>query len=179
MVMAQIRVARTHEMTAEALATVSRLMDAAFEDAFTADDWDHSLGGWHVLAFDGDDLLAHGSLVERRLFIDDVPVRAGYVEAVGTDPAMQGNGLGTAVMEPIGAIIAERFDLGALSTSAHGFYERLGWERWQGRTYVRHQHGAVRTPDEDDGIMVLRTTASISFDLTASIACEPRSGDDW
>ena len=92
---------------------------------------------------------------------------------------MHGRGLGTTVMEPIGALIAEHFELGALSTSAHGFYERLGWERWQGPTFVRHPDGQIRTPDEDDGIMVLRTDATISIDLTVSIACEARPGDDW
>ncbi len=69
--------------------------------------------------------------------------------------------------------------MGALSTSKQRFYERLGWERWLGPTFVRRGGGVVRTPDEDDGIMVLRFGASREVDRTAAISCEARSGDDW
>ncbi|MFP4513863.1 MAG: GNAT family N-acetyltransferase [Acidimicrobiales bacterium] len=174
--MARIEVARTDELSAVVLEDIRALMDAAFDGDFTDDDWSHSLGGWHVMAWDGDDVLSHASLVERRLFVDDRALRGGYVEAVGTAPAHQGRGLGRAVMGPIGQLILERFDLGALSTSAHGFYEGLGWERWQGPTSVRHPRRVVRTPDEDDGLMVLRTPACLDLDLTGSLACEKPVG---
>ena len=59
----------------------------------------------------------------------------------------------------------------------HHFYERLGWQRWLGPTYVRRSDGVVRTPDEDDGVMVLVTATAV--DLTAPITCEERPGDDW
>jgi len=66
-----------------------------------------------------------------------------------------------------------------LSTGRHEFYQRLGWERWLGPTFVRRGEALVRTPDEDDGIMVLRFGRSRDTDLTAPIACEAREGDDW
>jgi aminoglycoside 2'-N-acetyltransferase I len=177
--MAHIALARTDELEPVVLHQARSLMDAAFDGEFGDDDWDHALGGWHVMAWDGDLLLAHASLVSRRLYVADVPVRAGYVEAVGTAPASQGRGLGTSVMEPVAALVAEHFELGALSTSEHGFYERLGWERWHGPTYVCHPTATVRTPDEDDGIMVLLTPSTSGIDRSASIACEARQGDDW
>jgi len=61
----------------------------------------------------------------------------------------------------------------------HGFYERLGWERWRGPTFVRHGPELVRTEDEDDGVMVLRFDRSLAVDLSGSISCEARTGDDW
>jgi hypothetical protein len=62
---------------------------------------------------------------------------------------------------------------------SHGVYERLGWERWRGPTYVRRGADLVRTEDEDDGVMVLRFGPSAGLDLTAPIACTERGGDDW
>lgn len=40
--------------------------------------------------------------------------------------------------------ISSEFEMGALATSRHAFYERLDWERWRGRTYLRD--GACRDP---------------------------------
>ena len=45
--------------------------------------------------------------------------------------------------------------------------------------FVRRGSTTVRTPDDDDGIMVLRFGPSASIDLTAPISCDARSGDDW
>ena len=177
--MTRLTIARTDDLEPGMLHQARSLMDAAFEGEFSDDDWEHSLGGWHVMAWEGDRLLAHASLVSRRLYVADVPVHAGYVEALGTAPTSQGRGLGTSVMGPIATLIVEHFELGALSTGEHGFYERLGWERWRGPSYVRHPTATVRTPDEDDGIMVLLTPFTSGIDQSASIACEARPGDDW
>lgn len=70
-------------------------------------------------------------------------------------------------------------EMGGLSTGRHAFYERLGWERWQGPTFVRDGNDVIRTEDEDDGVMVLRSGPSAKIDLTASISCDARPGDDW
>jgi aminoglycoside 2'-N-acetyltransferase I len=75
--------------------------------------------------------------------------------------------------------VRSTFELGVLSTGLWDFYERCGWERWRGPTFVRHGDGIVRTEDDDDGIMVLRFGRSRSADLTAAITCERRAGDDW
>ena len=82
-------------------------------------------------------------------------------------------------MERVGQLLAVEFELGAFSTGRHAFYQRLGWERWQGPTFVRHGQNVVRTADEDDGIMVLRYGTTSGLDLAAPISCETRPGDDW
>ncbi len=154
-------------------------MDEAFGDRFEETDWEHALGGWHVLVSDGGTLVAHASVVPRELHVGGRPVRAGYVEAVATAPARQGEGLGTLAMREVDLLIRRHHDLGALSTGAHRFYERLGWERWRGPTYVRRDGALVRTADEDDGIMVLRFGPTAGVDLGAPLSCEARRGDDW
>ncbi len=91
---------------------------------------------------------------------------------MGTVGHRQGEGLGSIVMSEASALVGTRFDLGALSTGRHRFYERLGWERWHGPTFVRREHDVVRTKEEDDGVMVLRFGPSRDIDLGATISCE-------
>jgi aminoglycoside 2'-N-acetyltransferase I len=55
----------------------------------------------------------------------------------------------------------------------------LGWERWRGPTYVDTPWGRVRTADEDDGILVLRTEDTSALDPTVSLTCDWRQGDVW
>jgi aminoglycoside 2'-N-acetyltransferase I len=160
-------------------AAVRPLLDDAFDGRFDDTDWDHTLGGWHVVVTDGGTVVAHAAVVARELQVDGRPVAAGYVEAVGTAPGRQGQGLGTLAMVEIDRLVRRHHQLGALATSAQRFYERLGWERWRGPTFVRTGDELVRTPEEDDGIMVLRFGPTATIDLTASLSCEARAGDDW
>ena len=158
---------------------IRALLDEAFDGEFSDDDWAHTLGGDHVVVTDDGGVVAHAAVVPRMITVAGRPYRAGYVEGVAVAPSLQGRGLGTAAMVVAGEIVRDRYELGVLSTGEHHFYERLGWERWGGPTYVRTSDGEVRTADEDDGIMVLRTGSSAALDVTAAIACERRDGDDW
>jgi aminoglycoside 2'-N-acetyltransferase I len=174
-----LRVLTADEAAPDLLAAARALCLRAFPDGFSDDDWEHAQGGWHVLVVDRTAVVAHAALVIRQLTVGSRPFRTGYVEAVATEPARQGQGLGSLVMAEIGAIVRREAEMGALSTGRHGFYERLGWERWQGPTYVLRDGHPVRTADEDDGVMVLRHGPSAAVDLAAAIACPQRTGDDW
>jgi aminoglycoside 2'-N-acetyltransferase I len=179
---ARLRRVPTSQLTAAEVRAVRELLWAAFppgEDGFTEDDWQHATGGLHfVLELDGA-VVAHAAVVERELHVGGTPLRTGYVEAVATDPDRQGRGLGTQVMRAVATYLHERFELGALGTSSHGFYERLGWLRWRGPSSVRTAAGTRPTPDEDGYILVLPTPASPRLDLTGAISCEWRPGDVW
>jgi aminoglycoside 2'-N-acetyltransferase I len=145
----------------------------------TEDDWQHTIGGTHVLAEQDGRIVAHAAVVERTLYVAGRPLATGYVEGVATAPQRQGSGLGTAVMEEVGAIIRAGYELGGLGTGAHHFYERLGWITWRGPTAVRTATGLRRTPDEDGYILVLPTPTSPPLDLDATLSCTERAGDDW
>jgi len=146
----------------------------------TEEDWAHALGGVHVIASTGGRIVAHAAVVERLLHVGGRPLRAGYVEGVAVDPDRQRRGFGTQVMEAVGRLIAERFELGALGTGEHAFYRRLGWETWRGPSFVRLPDGTERpTPAEDGFILVLHTPATPPLDLEAPIVCEWRPGDAW
>jgi aminoglycoside 2'-N-acetyltransferase I len=178
-----LRRLRTPDLVLAEIVAIRRLMTLAFgddeEERFADDDWAHALGGVHVvLDLDGE-IVAHAAVVERELWMADQPLRTGYVEAVATTPARQGEGHGSLVMADVNAIIRQRFELGALGTGSHHFYERLGWIRWQGPTSVRTADGPRRTPDEDGGILVLRTPTSPRLDVRAPLSCDWRPGDVW
>jgi aminoglycoside 2'-N-acetyltransferase I len=174
-----VTVARTSELPDGLLAALRRLLVGSFGPTFCDDDWQHALGGWHAVVLRDRRPVSHAAVVTRELHVGEVAVDAGYLEGVATDPAWRGRGLGTLVLRAAHAILRREFDMGALSTGAHGFYERLGWERWHGPTYVRRPDGTVRTPDEDDGIMVLRFGSSAQLDLSLPLSCAARAGDDW
>lgn len=169
----------TAEASQQYLTAIRRLLDTAFGEDFSEDDWGHALGGWHVVAFDDNAVMAHAAVVPRAIEVAGRAFRAGYVEAVATDPTRQREGLGSSVMAGVAELVRSQFEMGALSTSLHSFYGRLGWDRWRGPTYVRRGAELIRTEDEDDGVLVLRFGPSKDIDLAAAISCEARSGDDW
>lgn len=169
----------TSEAPAGFLAEVRRLLVDAFEGDLSPEDWDHTLGGWHVAVAADGCLLAHAAVVPRVLHVADGPLVTGYVEGVATAPRRHREGLGSLAMAEVSAVLRRGFDMGALSTGRHGFYGRLGWEPWRGPTFVRRGPETIRTPEEDDGVMVLRFGPSEDIDLTAPISCEARPGDDW
>jgi aminoglycoside 2'-N-acetyltransferase I len=160
------------------IAAIREMLDEAFGGAFTNDDWQHALGGQHVLWRDRDQLVAHASVVPRTITIGDRTLRAGYVEAVAVAVSRQRCGFGTAVMGPIAGIIAEQYELGVLSTGSVEYFRRLGWTLWQGPSFVRTTGGVRWTPDEDGGIMVLGAERH-PLDAAAAIGCEDRPGDAW
>lgn len=180
--MATLRAVPTHGLERAELRAIHELLVAAFGDedgGFGSDDWQHALGGTHVILEEGGLVLAHASVVERPIAVARHAFRTGYVEAVGTRRGHEGRGYGSAVMGEVNEIIRDRYELGALGTGRISFYERLGWERWRGPSFVRGPDGQVRTPDEDGYILVLRTSASADVRLDAAISCDWRPGDVW
>ena len=180
---ARLRQLRSQDLTASEIDVIRQIMRLAFwedeEERFTDADWEHALGGIHVVLDIGGEIVAHAAVVERELHVDGRPLRTGYVEAVATTPARQGEGFGSRVMTAVDEIIGERYELGALGTGRHHFYQRLGWLTWMGPLFVRMPDGPHRTPDEDGYILVLETPTSPQLDLRAPISCEWRPGDVW
>jgi aminoglycoside 2'-N-acetyltransferase I len=184
---AGVRVRRlaTHDLGAAEVTAIRTILDAAFasydeEEHFTEDDWLHALGGTHVVVDVDGEITSHAAVVERELRVADRPLRTGYVEAVGTAPDRQARGFGTIAMEAANEIITARFEIGALGTGRHAFYERLGWRRWRGPLFARTPTGDQRTPDDEGYILVLRTPSTpVDLDVTAPLVCDWRPGDVW
>lgn len=170
--------AHTGELTGEELGAVRALLDEAFDGVFSDDDWEHGLGGTHVLVLDADAVVAHGSLVMRRLLADGRSLRAGYVEAVAVRPDRRRAGHASTVMAALEAL-APAYDLLALSASEDGvaLYEARGWRPWRGPTSVLAPGGIEPTPDDDGSVYVL--TGATPLDLDEPLTCDWRPGDVW
>lgn len=168
------------ELSTADLAGLADLFAACWPDGgFGEDDLAHAMGGVHWIADDRGRVVGHASVVPRTLEADGRPLRTGYLEAVAVLPAWRRRGLASRLLDAVDAHVREAYELGALSTGVHALYERAGWERWRGPTFVRVPEGLVRTEDEDDGIMVLRTPRTPPLAGTEPLACDWRPGDAW
>ena len=174
-----IQVAHTADVDPASLHAARAMLEAVFEGGFADADWEHSLGGMHALAWDGDELVGHASLIQRRLLHAGRALRAGYVEGVGVRADRQRRGYGAAMMDPLERIIRAAYDLGALGATDDGarLYRARGWQRWRGPTSAITPDGVIRTGEEDGFIYVLPGAAEL--DLTGELACDWRDGDVW
>ena len=174
-----VRLTHTADLDAPTRDAIRALLDAAFEGDFGDDDWEHSLGGMHALAWDDGDVVAHASVVQRRLLADGRALRTGYVEGVGVRPDRRRRGLGAAVMAGVEHVIRGAYDLGALGATDDGaaLYTGRGWQCWQGPSSALTPDGIVRTADADGGIYVL--PVAVRLDLTAPLVADWRDGDVW
>src|SRR5438105_15220063 len=102
--MTRTQVAHTADLSAADLDASRALLYAAFDD-MRDEDWEHALGGMHALVWDGDVLVGHGSVVQRRLLHKGIPLRAGYVEGVAVRADRRRQGQGGAVMAELERII--------------------------------------------------------------------------
>lgn len=179
--MAELRTVHTADLTEDERTTIRTLLDAAFDGDFDDTDWEHTLGGLHVLATESDQLVAHVAVVARRLLHRERAIRTGYVEGLAVRADRRRHGLAGRVMAEAERVITRAYDLGALSdgTGIPGFYARRGWSTWAGPTYTLGPDGPLRTVDDDGGVLVLTTPTSPPLDLDGPLTCDWRPGDVW
>ena len=174
-----VRLAHTADLDAPTLAAARSLLEAVFEDELTEHDWEHCLGGIHALVWEREELVAHASLVQRRLLHDGRALRTGYVEGVAVRADRRRRRHATSLMEMLEQIVRSAYELGALSTTeeAVALYEGRGWQQWRGPTSALTPTGVRRTQEDDGGVYVLPVAASL--DLDRELTCDWREGDVW
>ncbi len=174
-----MNLAHTFELDAATLKAVRVLLEDVFEEDWTEDDWDHTQGGMHALAWDGAELVGHAAVVQRRLVHNGRALRTGYIEGVAVRADHRKRGLGNALLDAMERVIRGAYELGALSSSedAARLYAARGWQRWQGRTFMLTLNGTVRTEDEDGNTYVLPLTVPI--DPAGDLTCDWRDGEAW
>src|ERR1700751_4453758 len=155
------------------------MVNDAFAGELTDADWDHALGGMHALIWHHGAIIAHGSVVQRRLLYRDAAVRSGYVEAVAVREDWRGKGLAIAILDACEQVIRGGYQLGALSSSDRGrrLYTLRGWLPWPGPTSGFGPTGITRPPEDDGSVFVL--PVGISLDPAAALTCDWRDGNVW
>jgi GNAT superfamily N-acetyltransferase len=144
----------------------------------------------HVIGRDAGVIVSHALWVNRSFIVnEDASLLTAYIEYVATEPARQGQGLASRLLQFTLDYIQNRevlhteldqnndYELAALAPEDSKFYERLGWELWQGDLSIRHGHRSIQTPDDDVMIYRLATTPKIS--ITEKLSAEWREGELW
>ncbi len=176
-----MRLRHTHELSVADRAALFAFLHDGFAGDFSDTDFDHALGGVHVVAEDDSGIVGHASVVQRQLVAGDRVLRTGYVEAVAVSGRMRRRGIGDVLMSRIDDIVRGAYDLGALGASDDGrpLYLRRGWEPWTGPLGALTPGGVIMTPDDDGGVLVLRTPSTPPVDTADRLLCDWRAGDVW
>jgi len=172
----------TADLSSAERAEIHALLLAAFDQDFSDDDWDHALGGLHVVCRDGDTVVGHAALVQRQVHVGPRVHRIGYVEAVAVSADAQRRGIGGLLMASVEEAIVAAYDFGALAASSAGLslYRGRGWRSWLGPLSVAGPQGTAATPDDAGAVMVFGPAVeSGSVDLWASLTADDRRGDPW
>ncbi len=178
-VVIEVRTAHTADLNAATLSAARALLEDVFEGDMTEHDWEHALGGVHALVWEGDQLIGHASVVQRRLLHRGRALRTGYVEGVGVRVDRRRCGHGAAMMDALERVMRRAYEVGALAAAdeAAAFYTARDWTLWRGPSSALTPSGVKRTEDEDGGIYVL--PVSVPLDLSGGLICDWRDGDVW
>ncbi|MFJ9941762.1 GNAT family N-acetyltransferase [Streptomyces erythrochromogenes] len=173
------RTAHTSELTAGELRAIRSLLDDAFDGDFADEDFEHALGGMHVLIDVDGRLAAHGSVVQRRVLHRGRALRTGYVEAVAVRADLRRRGLGGQVTARLEQVVAGAYVLGALSASQEGagLYLARGWSVWPGEVGALSPDGPVRLPEEEGSTYVWVPPGGVRPDPAARLDFDWRDGD--
>ncbi|KPI16889.1 hypothetical protein OV450_2409 [Actinobacteria bacterium OV450] len=176
---APIRLLHTSQLGPEALDGIRALLGRAFEGDFCDADFEHALGGMHALVLRDGELLAHGSVVQRRVVHRGRALRTGYVEAVAVRADRRRQGLGARVMAALEDVIARAYDLGALSASDAGaaLYDARGWTVWGGRIGTLAPPGPRALPEEEGSTYLWAPDGGALPDPAGGLWFDWRNGD--
>ena len=171
--------------TADLTTTQRRAVRALLDDAFAADgpfddeDWGHALGGLHVLATRGGDLVGHAAVVGRQLLVDGRTLRTGYVEAVAVAAGARRQGVAGALMTEVERLVHGGYELGALAASTDGaaLYDARGWTRWTGPLRCLTPDGVV--DGDDSWVYVLPVEGVVAGPVDRLLTCDWRRGSPW
>ena len=171
---------RTEDLNAAERASIVDLCIAAHQEEDFKNLFKYVLsGGWHFLAYRGEQLVSHALVTTRWLQPEGQPeLKTAYIDAVATLPAVQGQGYASALLRQMAKDIDSEYVIACLETERITFYERLGWEVWRGPLAGRGKDGLIHTPDQT-GIMILRLSQTPPLELDRGLTIEDQGARIW
>jgi aminoglycoside 2'-N-acetyltransferase I len=174
-----VRVRHTEQLGEEELGELKAMLTSVFgEERYTEEAWEHCLGGVHYLLRYGDQLVAHGALVPRDLRQGGKVLHGVYGESMATLKDWRRRGFGSVIVAMATAEIRRNYDIGVFAASKYEFYQRLGWQKWRGPTFVETEHG-IEAKGPERGAVMFRLPDNSDVDPDADLTTLSRSGDDW
>ncbi|MBO1330799.1 GNAT family N-acetyltransferase [Streptomyces sp. VRA16 Mangrove soil] len=173
-----VDVRRTDQLTPAELAELRAMLVECFGPRYDERSWQHCLGGLHYLLRYEDRLVSHGALVPRRFRQGGQDLDGVYGESMATLPALRHRGLGSVVVSMATAEIRLHHTIGVFAAGKYEFYERLGWRKWRGPTYVETAQGP-RPAAPARGAVMFRLPQHSTIDPDADLTTDWRDGDIW
>jgi aminoglycoside 2'-N-acetyltransferase I len=133
----------------------------------------------HILGKLEGKMVSYALWITRWLQVGKGPLlRTAYIEGMATDLSHRHKGFASQLMARA-AVEIQDYDIAALSTGSHGFYERLGWKIWEGPLYCRKGKEMIAMPEERGCVMVLSLPKTPPLDITVPLSIEWRELEPW
>ncbi|BBC38366.1 hypothetical protein SGFS_096600 [Streptomyces graminofaciens] len=168
----------TEELGKGGRAELRTMLEGCFGERYGDTAWQHCLGGIHYLLRYRGELAAHGSLVPRWFKQGNVALRGMYGESMATVPHLRHRGLGSIVVAMATAEIRLHHEIGVFAASKYEFYERQGWQKWRGPTFVRTDEETLPAAPARGAVM-FRLPVDSSVNPDADLTTDWRDGDIW
>ena len=177
--MTSVRTAHTADLDAATLHGRACPALRGLPDDMTEHDWEHCLGGVHALAWEGDELVGHAAVVQRRLLHGGRALRTGYVEGVAVRADRRRRGHAGAMMEALERVVRAAYELGALGASdqARGVLRRAWLAAVAGADLGAHSDG--HRAHRGRGRLGSTCCRAAPARSVAELTCDWREGDVW
>lgn len=137
------------------LVAIKLMLEQAFEGDFADSDWEHTFSGIRFIGSLEDEVICHGALIPRQIWLDGVPKTVGYLEGLAVLPSQQGKGFGSELMFSITEYAIANYEFSMLSSGLKQFYRKFGWQDFLGHSYVKVAGESIPTYEEDSELMFL------------------------
>lgn len=150
--MRQFRRRERKDFSEQELRDLTAWLEIAWDDppgSWPDEHWEEIGTGPHFFIEEDGIVLAHACIGFGEIRAAGRRLVAGFVENVASAPTHRLQGFGSEVMRTTQEELARTAEIGVLASGYAKFYERLGWEYWQGQTSVREPDGSTTATDPD------------------------------
>lgn len=172
----EIQIKHTTELGLEEKRVIYEFLKEIYGE-YSEGDFSTCLGGLHIIAYENNEIVGHGALIQRQLVVNGKPLKAGYVESMAVRSDKQRQGIGKLLMLEINQLIKMTYQIGALSQSeeGEGLYLNSGWIKMKPPFYEFTINGI----EKSDEISVMIYDLTNMLNVVSKLIIDCRIGDSW